>query len=163
MIALVPRWVWEVLAGLALLVGAYLFGDQHGRGVVQAKWDAERAAMAQAAHDAQAAEDARAKRQTDQVQEIPHEQAALAASANAQLSDARTALASLRHQLQTLRSAPACSAPAAPAASEPDVAASAPELLGQCSVQLQSVAASADALSIQVTGLQQYIKAVNTP
>ncbi|MBC7215657.1 MAG: DUF2514 domain-containing protein [Burkholderiaceae bacterium] len=162
----------------ALALCAYLFfaGQARGERIVQARWDAaeerRRADDAQAAMQAaqrQAAAE-RAARETElqnqaTAERIAHDQAARETALRA---DAERSAARARSLLDTIASlngagpAPAHGLPQAAAAAVagagPDGAATARNALGECSQRYAAVAATADGLSAQVTGLQAWAR-----
>lgn len=139
-----------------------------GAAAVQARWDEQReqdaAAATQAALERTAQERAKERdwrAHIDQLNQQNHAlQAQLDGSRRSALNAQRvlhTTIASLRADLHAAGRATG-TAPATAAALERARAAA--ELLGQCAGRYTGVAADADRLAAQVTGLQQYVAGV---
>ncbi len=120
-------------------------------------------ARAQAAEaTAQAQQAARAKEQAlrQQVERIATHALERDKDRNVQLAAAQRTAASLRDVISSLNARPAPADPRAAAFAHE--AATARELLGSCAQEYRAVAASADELSDQVTGLQEYASSVKS-
>lgn len=163
-------------AALALCAYLYFAGRNAGMRTVQTRWDAaedrRRADDAQAAMQAaqrQAAAE-RAARDTElqhqaTAERIAHDQAnreaALRADAERSAAHARSLLDTIA-QLNRAGTAPAAGlpTPTTPAGADagPDGATTARNALGECSQRYAAVAATADGLSVQVTGLQAWAR-----
>lgn len=169
----IPTWAKLAALGLivALIVGVLSLVRSHYIGIgeanVQTKWDdanAKRAASdAEAARRRDAAE--RAKEQSNQQEaeriandqaQKQREQAAREQRADATVRSLRATIAQLNQQRGEL---PASGASAG-AATSPDDASVARELLGSCAERYSAVAAAADQLRDQVGGLQSFVKNV---
>jgi hypothetical protein len=153
----VPGLLWRVVAGLVVAVILFVTGDHVGAGRIQQRWDHERAELdrqrADAEHEARQREQLRARLGM----ESANEKARLLARANADAVGARSELGRLRQRLAALSAGQAASG--AGAAGGPRGAATAADVLGECSGRLQELAGQADGMSVQVTGLQGWIRA----
>jgi hypothetical protein len=164
-------WV-KVVAVLALVAALFGAGWHYGahfartecegaRAVERSQWEQERArlAMAYAAAEsaARAEEKRRAEESTRIVGELERAQAATAVRA----VRAERAADGLRDTIAALNARPLPDAPSCPAAAgyarEATVAR---ELLGACAEEYRGVAAEADRLRDQVTGLQGWVDAI---
>lgn len=155
--ALVAAWHWHARAQY-----------NKGAAAVQARWDAQReadrASALQEALQRNAAARAQEAHWRAQIDQLTQDNHALQTQLDSSRRSARaaervlhTTIAGLRADLHAAASASAA-APAAAAAFER--AAAAAELLSQCAGRYGAVAADADRLSAQVTGLQQYVAGV---
>ena len=151
-------------------------GDTQGAERVRTEWNTadtkrlatEATARMEAAQKRAVAEEAeRTKEQAKQqeAERIAHEQAqreqaqsAALAAAESRNRSLHTTIAQLNANAAALADVPGTSAGAC-AAPGPDAAATARELLGACSQRYAAVAAAADQLGGQVTGLQDYVRA----
>ena len=144
-------------------------GDAAGAARVQQLWDTDttrRNADTLAAHlAAQQALRAQEAAYQQEAERIAHETAqreaqlrAAGAAADARVRSLHTTIAQLNANAAAFADVPGTSAGAC-AAAHPDAAATARELLGACSQRYAAVAAAADQLGGQVTGLQDYVRA----
>ena len=143
---------YAIVVGLALAAGGGFIG---GARWVTSSWNAERLERAEADLEAQRlarrADAARTTRTTEAIN--AHDRAARAARASA---------AAAGDELGRLRDAlAAAGTPVDPeAARVADDAARARFVVGQCARALATVAQAADACDAQLTGLQQWVKAI---
>ena len=154
-----PMRIGLAIAATLVLMASHSFIYQAGQDSVLVEWHKAKAgdAMAHAAAEARARERERQIATQLRTAEDRHVQEVNRRSADA--SGARLELERLRTQLAT-GSVPLCSAAQEPAAARgSDAPALISELFEQCSVALSEVAAEADRIAGQVTGLQLYIKA----
>lgn len=161
---------------LGLLASAGWIGYRQGAAGVQQRWDRQTAAQAQIAAESlrlqarvytQQLQQARQREQTlaTRIEEIDRAHTQTLAAQRARAADADAAVQRLRDRIAAIsRAAPASSAAAHPgAASSADGAAAFGELLGQCAARYRDLAVTADGLASQVTGLQDYARAVSGP
>jgi chromosome segregation ATPase len=145
----------------AAIGGVHHHGVKEGRSEVQAKWDKQTAEL-----NAQALEQSQENRRLEQrsavrAGEIAHDTAVQMDHARVVAVRARADGDSLRSQLAAVQSSAA--ATAADASRAADAIATLSRQLGECSGQLQEMASRADAASVQVTGLQEFVKAEREP
>lgn len=158
-LALYATQVWFKVATIAAIVLAIgLAGYNLGVSRVQAKWDQEVAVQTKerlAAEQAARTEEQRRVKEAQRVVDgsIEREAASLVRAARAE----RTVV-SLRNDIARLNTRPAPSN--AEATGYADEARTARELLGTCAKEYGSLAAEADGLRNQVTGLQQWVSHV---
>ena len=147
----------------------YARGDAAGAARVQQQWDADTArrdADTLAAHLAaqqvlrtqEAVLQQKAERIAHETAQREAQLRAAGAAADARVRSLHTTIAQLNANAGALADVPGTSAGAC-AAAHPDAAATARELLGACSQRYAAVAAAADQLGGQVTGLQDYVRA----
>lgn len=160
---------WLRLAGyglvLALLVVLGLAVRAHwvhvGEGRVQGQWDKAKAADAAATLQAERRRNLDLMAKVRNTERIADEDARRAAERQRRDAAARTELVRLQRTIDSLRQRqlpePGDTAGIAALARE---GATARELLGRCSGRYADVAAAADGLRDQVTGLQTYVKDV---
>jgi len=157
------RIALAIAMGLALLA-SHGFVYQAGQDSILSQWHQAKAAdaMAQAASEARARERERQISNQLRTAEDRHVQEVSRRSADA--SGARLELERLRTQIAAGTAVPACTAAQASTAGAGfDAPPALSELFEQCSVALSDVAAEADRLAGQVTGLQSYIQATQEP
>lgn len=160
-------WV-KVVAVLALMAALLFVGYHFGVRLTKADWaedrlawQQERAALATQYAAAEKLARAEEKRRADEAQRIADELAVLQAATAARAAAAERTAHSLRDTIARLNGRPVPDAPGCPAvASYAGEAAVARELLGACATQYQGVAAEADRLRDQVTGLQGWVDAI---
>ena len=140
----------------------YARGDAAGAARVQQQWDADTLAAHLAAQQVLRTQEVVLQ---EKAERIAHETAqreaqlrSAVASADARVRSLHTTIAQLNANAAALADVPDTSAGAC-AAPGPDAAATARELLGACSQRYAAVAAAADQLGGQVTGLQDYVRA----
>jgi phage-related tail protein len=154
--------ITAALGALAALIGGiHHHGVNEGRAEVQGKWDKQTAEL-----DAQALEQSQENRRIEQrsavrAGEIAHDTAVQLDHARTVAVRARADGDSLRQQLAAVQASAA--ATASDTARAADAIATLSRQLGECSGQLQEVADRADAASVQVTGLQEFVKAEREP
>jgi hypothetical protein len=147
----------------------YARGDAAGAARVQQQWDADTArrdADTLAAHLAaqqvlrtqEAVLQQKAERIAHETAQREAQLRAAGAAADARVRSLHTTIAQLNANAAALADVPGTSAGAC-AAPGSDAAATARELLGACSQRYAAVAAAADQLGGQVTGLQDYVRA----
>ena len=162
---LIPPWAWAaaLAAAVATLYGWHAYtvhsARTEGRAEVRAEWNAAeltRAGIAQQAAEATKAKEATHARELAKQRAQRTLSAAVAASA---VNAARTELDRLRSDIAT--GAGGCAVPSDPAAGLgiDDGPTRAGELLSACAGELASLAADADRLAGQVSGLQGYVGA----
>lgn len=145
-------------------------GEAAGAARVQQQWDADTArrdADTLAAHvQAQQVLRTREAALQQEAERIAHETAqreaqlrAAGAAADARVRSLHTTIAQLNANAVALAHLPSPGADTC-AAAQPDAAVTARELLGACSQRYAAVAGVADQLADQVTGLQDYVRAV---
>jgi Tfp pilus assembly protein PilV len=142
-----------IIAAIALgLAASHWKAYTHGKQVVQQKYDALATQAAISAMKTQ-------ERLQEAVQTVgeKHEETKRANVASAGAASAE--LARLRDELA--RSGNAAEAPKA--ACRIDAGRTERELLGQCAGVVQNLAAEADRLEGKLTGLQEYVRAIQTP
>lgn len=169
MTLMVRAAVWLVMLAGLLGVGAGWTawvagqGREQGAASVHAQW--ERVRAEQYANAAAAEKDARAQEalRARNAERIAHDQALREAALRRRLAHSDAALRSLRDTIAEL-DAGDTDLPGAPAhagaAAGAGQAATARELLGACGERYAAVAAEADGLREQVTGLQQFTSRV---
>lgn len=147
-----------LIAVIVALVAGYGFGNKAGADRIRVQWSAERQAVAdQRAKEEQAAR-AEEKRRAEQAQVVLEDQARREALARDRAVRAERTVVGLRDEVARLNARPAPSdTKAAGFAHEARVAR---ELLGACTKEYGSLAAAADSLRDQVTGLQQWVSHV---
>ena len=147
-----------LIAVIVALVAGYGFGNKAGADRIRAQWSAERQALAdQRAEDEKAAR-AEEKRRAEQAQAVIEEQARREALARDRVVRAERTVVGLRDEIARLNARPAPDdTKAAGFAHEARVAR---ELLGACTKEYGDLAAAADGLRDQVTGLQQWVRHV---
>lgn len=156
--AALPWWAWAAVALLA-------WGGWQRHTATVATRQAEQAKAGAALHQAAA----QAERQARELEQTYTANVRSAADAYAQnMRTARAAAGAARVGLDSLRDAVAA-APACPAASDPaaagrtDATADLRVVVGECTAALSQVAEVADACDARVTGLQDYIRAIQPP
>lgn len=149
------------LGGLAWL------HERHAGSVIESAVSSERARISDLARDRLAAANKRALDAETQAAvndlEVQRELEDLAERARADAGRADDELGRLRGALAVYRRSGGPAAPGAGAVGGPDAASSLADALSQCSDRYAGVAAVADQLSVQVTGLQRYITSVAGP
>lgn len=151
----------------------YAQGEAAGAARVQQLWDTDttrRNADTLAAHlAAQQALRAQEAAYQQEAERIAHETAqreaqlrAAGAAADARVRSLHTTIAQLNANAAALAQLPSDSAQAC-TTTHLDAATTARELLGACSQRYAAVAAEAEHLSAQVTGLQDYVRAQGQP
>lgn len=156
---LVPGWVYAAVCAVLLLVagGFYVLYARE-----QVKFAAFKTEVAEATKKAE--EEARAAERNMQrkAERIARDATKREKELAGRVATAANAAASLRDQINALNARPA---PADPQSAALAVEArTARELLGTCSDRYRAVAATADGLAAQVTGLQQFTAEVcNAP
>lgn len=152
----------KIFAALVLvviaLVGGYSAGNKAGAARVQAEWTAEKLVISeQRVKDEQAAR-AEEQRRAKAVQAVVDEMAGREAVSRDRAARAERTVVGLRDEIARLNGRAAPSDPgAAGFAHEARVAR---ELLGSCTKEYGSVAAAADQLRDQVTGLQGWARSI---
>ena len=155
-------WTAKIFAALAAvliaLVTGYGFGQKAGADRIQAKWNAERQLIASQVAANEKAARSEEKRRADEAQAVLEDQIRREAVSRDRAVRAERAVVGLRDEVARLnsRAAPG-DAQAAGFAHEARVAR---ELLGSCAKEYGSLAATADGLRDQVTGLQQWVSHV---
>lgn len=140
-----------LVTAVALAWGAYSMGASS----VQAKWNAERQVQTERMVQEERSARAEENRRAEQAQRILVESAQAESALVARAARAERTVGSLRDEIARLNARPA---PASPqAASYFDEAGVARELLGACAKEYRDLAAEADGLRNQVTGLQQWV------
>lgn len=147
-----------LIAVIVALVAGYGLGQKAGADRIQAKWNAERQLIASQVAANEKAARAQEKRRAEQAQAVLEDQARREALARDRASRAERTVVGLRDEVARLNARPAPSdTKAAGFAHEARVAR---ELLGACTKEYGSLAAAADGLRDQVTGLQQWVSHV---
>ncbi|MEO8296331.1 MAG: hypothetical protein ABI574_00845 [Burkholderiales bacterium] len=150
---IVPGWV-RVAAALAVVVASFTAGYDFAAARARADRAEERlAAVEQHDIDINAARNTERKK-TAAAEGIANESSQRGVVAAARAARAERANAGLLHEIARLNSRPAPEDPRAAAIA--GEAAAARELLGTCAERHRTVAAAADILRDQVTGLQQF-------
>lgn len=170
-LALFAAQAWVKAAAVLALVGALLYaGFTLGVKLTtsdwaqeRAAWHQERAALATRYAAAEAAARAEEKRRADDAQRIIEELGAAQAAAADRAARAERAVGGLRNTIARLNARPVPAAPSCPSvagfAREASVAR---ELLGACADEYRGVAAEADRIRDQLTGLQRWVDAIET-
>lgn len=156
---IVPYAIGVVLL-VALLVGLLVWAEHRGSSRVQRAWDAERAELQAQQRQAQAEIDQFEETRKRNEKEAADVQARRTEQAVADAAGARTELARLRGRLAALSAVARAGGPGAAGGSGD--AATAADVLGECAGELQRVAGAADAMSVQISGLQDWIAAACT-
>lgn len=150
-------WV-KVLALVAIVIALLFTGYHFGVKLTKADWDQERAAQAVQLAAAEKSARAEENRRAQEAQAVVDGLAEREALARNRAVAAERTVASLRDTVARLNARPAPSNPeAAGYAGEARIAR---ELLGACANEYQGLAAEADGLRDQVTGLQQWVSHV---
>lgn len=147
-----------LIAVIVALVAGYGFGNKAGADRIRAQWNAERQAVAeQRVKDEQAAR-AEEKRRATEAQAVIEDHVHREALARDRAVRAERTVVSLRDEVTRLNSrAVPIDSQAAGFAHEARVAR---ELLGACTKEYVDLAAEADRVRDQVTGLQQWVSHV---
>lgn len=147
-----------LIAVIVALVAGYGFGNKAGADRIRAQWSHEREAQAnQRIKDEQAAR-AEEQRRAQAAQAVVDGLSEREAASRVRAARAERAAVGLRDEIARLNARPAPSdTKAAGFAHEARVAR---ELLGACTKEYGSLAAAADGLRDQVTGLQQWVSHV---
>lgn len=160
-------WV-KVVAVLALMAALLFAGYHFGVRLTEADWaqerlawQKERAALATQYAAAEKLARIEEKRRADEAQRVADQLAVAQTATAARAARAERTVDSLRNTIAALNARPVPDAPGCPAvASYADEARVARELLGACAARYQGVAAEADQLRDQVTGLQGWVDAI---
>lgn len=140
-----------------VLAATFGAGWKSGTERVQTKWDAERAALTQAALEAERAARAEEQAKAAKATEVANVYRQQARAAQAAAGAARSELDRLRDDLASANSGGTCTADSA---GRPDGTDPARELVGACATELSIVAAAADIAEARVTALQAWIREV---
>ncbi len=147
-----------LIAVIVALVTGYGFGSKAGADRIRAQWNAERQVLAEQNAAAEKAARAEENRRADEAQAVIEEQARRETLSRDRAARAERTVVGLRNEVARLNARPAPSdAQAAGFAHEARVAR---ELLGACTKEYGDLAAAADGLRDQVTGLQQWVRHV---
>jgi hypothetical protein len=166
-LTLVPRWVWWVLGAVTLcLAGAWWHGHAVDKAIREAV-EADRAQWQAKARDelSQVTIDVHKQQTTAALAmlEISHEDANRASVAQADAARARAGRDSLQRTIAALRGGGGAEGQSTGPIALSDAAPALASALSQCSSEYGEVAAVADQLGNQVTGLQAYIERVVAP
>ena len=154
---MIPLWV-RIGATAAVTAAVFLAGSVLGHRLTKAAWDQERATLAQQRANAERLARDEENRRAKEAQRILEEQGFREAALRARAASAERAVVSLRDEIARLNGR---AVPADPvAAGFAHEARVARELLGSCTKEYQGLAAEADGLRDQVTGLQQWVSRV---
>lgn len=137
----------------AILLGWFAYDA--GANSVRAEWSAERQAQADRVVENERAARAEENRRAEEAQRILVESAQAESALVARAARAERTVGGLRDEIARLNARPAPAG--AQAASFSDEARVARELLGACAKEYRDLAADADGLRNQVTGLQQWV------
>ena len=166
-IGMVPDWlIWAVL-GAALSVAAWGWHGHIARSAINAAVDAERTKLQSDAADK--LRDAEIRALTEQTNaamaqlENEHAQAQLKARADADAAAARTERSRLLNTIAALRSRGSAPSESASTIASTDAIPRLADALSECSGRYEELAGIADRLTIQVTGLQRWVKEVAGP
>ena len=146
-----------LLAVIVALVVGYGFGQRAGADRVEARWNAERQAAAEQRVKDEQASRAEEKRRAEGAQRILVEVAQGKAAAVDRAARAERAVVGLRNEIARLNAPAAQAGGNAESAGHVDEASVARELLGACAQEYRELAAQADELRDQVTGLQGWV------
>lgn len=153
--------------GLLLVAGLAWLHQRHAAQVIEQAIQAERAAWQDTHRQALAAANAQALRERTQAAlaalEVHIENAELRETMQRDRAVAAARTDSLQRTIAAFRDRAARAAAGAPAGSLAHEATAAADALSECSARRAEVAAVADELSVQVTGLQSYIVRVAGP
>lgn len=151
------KWV-KVVVILAVVAGIWFSGYHQGVKVTKADWDKEIAVQTQERLAAEQAARKEEQRRVQEAQAVIDGATQREAASRARAVAAERAAVGLRDTIAMLNSRPAPSNPEA--AGYADEARRSRELLGTCSTEYTGVAAQADELRDQVTGLQDWVSHV---
>lgn len=152
---LVPGWAWAAVCAalLAAAGGGYVLWQR-----AEARLAQYQAEVAQAAQQAEARARVRERQMQRKSEEVARDAAKREKELGDRLAAADAAVGGLRDEVSALNARAIPSDPGAAAfAGE---ARAARELLGACAARYRGVAAEAQGLSDQVTGLQQFVAGV---
>jgi hypothetical protein len=152
---LVPGWAWAAALACSLALSGWLYV---GKAMVESEFAGYRAEVAEAARKAESRARARERAMQKETERIAREQADKQEALVARAADADRAVAGLRDEVVRLNSRPAPAA--ADALAFAGEARTARELLGACAARYRGVAAAADGLRDQVSGLQDFVASV---
>jgi hypothetical protein len=155
-LALYATQVWFKVAAVALIVLAIFVGGYHfGSKSTQAEWDKQIAVQTQERLAAEQSARKEEQRRAEESRRVVDELAQREAVSRTRAAAAERTVVSLRNEVARLNARPAPgNAEAAGYANEARVAR---ELLGACGKEYGDLAAEADGLRDQVTGLQDWV------
>lgn len=155
-LALYATQVWFKVAAVALIVLAIFAGGYHlGAKVTKADWDKQIAVQTQERLAAEQSARKEEQRRAEESRRVVDELAQREAVSRTRAVAAERANVSLRNEITRLNARPAPSN--AEAAGYAHEASTARELLGVCGKEYRDLAAEADGLRDQITGLQDWV------
>lgn len=148
---MVASWPYRLLVAIVLCIAAGAGGWSQGASHIQAKWDKERAELAQAGLKAEQEARETERQYQKQLQEAQHAANTRVQKIRADADSARAAADILRDSIAAI----AGQLPAATPDASRDTAATSLQVLGECADQYRAVAEAADGHASDVRTLME--------